>query len=161
MPSDLNLLLVLLMFASFMALLLSGYPVAFVLAGVGVAFALLGELLIASGFDVDADLFTVGLLVERLYGVMSSYNLVPLPLFVFMGHMLDRSGVAIALLTRTRFRRMKRLPKLVQRIRKSAFCGWTERMGGRWPLFTTSLAIRSKEFLAVGTRRILPALLPR
>ena len=98
MPSDLNLVLVLLMFASFLALLLSGYPVAFILAGVGVAFALLGELLIAGGFDVDADLFTVGLLVERLYGVMSSYNLVPLPLFVFMGHMLDRSGVATALL---------------------------------------------------------------
>jgi tripartite ATP-independent transporter DctM subunit len=95
---DLNLLLVLLMFASFVALLLTGYPVAFVLAGVGVAFAFLGELLNAAGLDVDADLFTIGLLVERLYGTMSSYNLVPLPLFIFMGHMLDRSGIATRLL---------------------------------------------------------------
>jgi tripartite ATP-independent transporter DctM subunit len=95
---DLSILLVLLMFASFIALLLSGYPVAFVLAGVGVLFAALGELLNAAGVEVDAELLTVGLLVERLYGTMSSYNLVPLPLFVFMGHMLDRSGVATALL---------------------------------------------------------------
>ena len=93
-----ELVLVLLMFASFVALLLSGYPVAFVLAGVGVLFAALGEVLIGFDVDVDADLLTIGLLVERLYGTMSSYNLVPLPLFVFMGHMLDRSGIAIALL---------------------------------------------------------------
>jgi tripartite ATP-independent transporter DctM subunit len=95
---DLHLVLILALFASFIGLLLTGYPVAWVLAGVGVAFALLGAVLNAAGFFVDADLFTVGLLVERLYGTMSSYNLVPLPLFVFMGHMLDRSGVANALL---------------------------------------------------------------
>ena len=45
MELDLNVVLILLMFASFIALLLSGYPVAWVLAGVGVAFAALGELL--------------------------------------------------------------------------------------------------------------------
>jgi len=95
---DLSVLLVLLMFASFIALLLSGYPVAFVLAGVALAFALLGEVLNAASVEVDADLMTIGLLIERLYGTMSSYSLVPLPLFVFMGHMLDRSGVAVALL---------------------------------------------------------------
>jgi tripartite ATP-independent transporter DctM subunit len=95
---DLNVLLVLLMFTSFIALLLSGYPVAFVLSGVALAFALLGEVLNAASVEVDADLMTIGLLIERLYGTMSSYSLVPLPLFVFMGHMLDRSGVAVALL---------------------------------------------------------------
>jgi tripartite ATP-independent transporter DctM subunit len=95
---DLNVLLVLLMFASFIALLLAGYPVAFVLAGVGLLFAALGEVLNAAAVDVDADLSTIGLLIERLYGTMSSYSLVPLPLFVFMGHMLDRSGVAVTLL---------------------------------------------------------------
>ena len=94
MPLELETLLVLLMFASFVGLLFSGYPVAFVLAGVGVAFACLGELLGRAGLPIDADLATVGLLVERLYGTMSSYNLVPLPLFIFMGHMLDRSGIA-------------------------------------------------------------------
>ena len=95
---DLNLLLVLLMFGTFIALLLSGYPVAFVLAGVGVLFAVLGELLNQAGVFVDAELLTIGLLSERLYGIMSSYSLVPLPLFIFMGHMLDRSGIATDLL---------------------------------------------------------------
>jgi tripartite ATP-independent transporter DctM subunit len=95
---DPNLILVILMFATFGALLLTGYPVAFVLAGVGVFFAALGEVLNASGFEVDADLRLLGLVVDRIYGTMSSYGLVPLPLFVFMGHMLDRSGVARDLL---------------------------------------------------------------
>jgi tripartite ATP-independent transporter DctM subunit len=95
---DLNLLFVVLMFASFLALLLSGYPVAWVLAGVGVWFAAAGALLNAAGLDVDADLSTLGLVVDRIYGTMSNYGLVALPLFIFMGHMLDRSGVAAELL---------------------------------------------------------------
>jgi tripartite ATP-independent transporter DctM subunit len=95
---DLNLLLVVLMFATFVALLLSGYPVAWVLAGVGVIFAAVGELSNAWGGDVDADLATLGLVVDRIYGTMSSYGLVPLPLFIFMGHMLDQSGIAAELL---------------------------------------------------------------
>jgi len=96
--TDLNLVFVLAMFAVFLALLLTGYPVAWVLAGVGVIFALTGEILNARGFDVDADLGTLGLVVERIYGTMSNYGLVPLPLFIFMGHMLDRSGIAADLL---------------------------------------------------------------
>jgi len=95
---DLNGLLVALMFAAFAGLLLSGYPVAWVLAGVGVLFAAVGEALNAAGVPVDADLRMLGLVVDRTYGTMSSYGLVPLPLFVFMGHMLDRSGVAADLL---------------------------------------------------------------
>jgi tripartite ATP-independent transporter DctM subunit len=95
---DLNVLFVVLMFASFVALLISGYPVAWVLAGVGLIFACTGELLNAQGIDVDADLMTLGLVVDRTYGTMSNYGLVPLPLFIFMGHMLDRSGVAAELL---------------------------------------------------------------
>ena len=95
---DWNVLFVALMFSCFIALLLSGYPVAWVLAGVGVWFALLGELLNAQGIPVDADLTLLTLVVDRIYGTMSSYGLVPLPLFIFMGHMLDRSGIANDLL---------------------------------------------------------------
>ncbi len=95
---DWNVLFVALMFSCFIALLLSGYPVAWVLAGVGVWFALLGELLNAQGLPVDADLTLLTLVVDRIYGTMSSYGLVPLPLFIFMGHMLDRSGIANDLL---------------------------------------------------------------
>ena len=98
MELDLNVVLVLLMFGTFVVLLFSGYPVAFVLTGVSVLFALVGEGLNQFDVEVDADLVTIGLLVERLYGTMSSYNLVPLPLFIFMGHMLDRSGIATDLL---------------------------------------------------------------
>ena len=98
MDLDLNVLFVVLMFSSFVVLLLSGYPVAWVLAGVGVLFAFTGEILNARGLDVDADLNTLGLVVDRIYGTMSNYGLVPLPLFIFMGHMLDRSGVAGELL---------------------------------------------------------------
>jgi len=95
---DLNILLVALMFGTFALLLFTGYPVAWVLAGVGVLFALLGEGVNAAGGDIDADLWTLGLVVDRIYGTMSNYGLVPLPLFIFMGHMLDRSGVAADLL---------------------------------------------------------------
>lgn len=95
---DWNLIFVLAMFASFIALLFTGFPIAFVLAGVGLIFAGLGELLNAYGFDVDADLSYLGLVVNRIYGVMSSYGLVPIPLFIFMGYMLDRSGIAAELM---------------------------------------------------------------
>lgn len=95
---ELNVALVLLMFGVFIALLFTGYPVAWVLAGVGLLFALLGEALGAAGFEVDADLRTLGLVVDRTYDIMSNYGLVSLPLFIFMGHMLDRSGIADDLL---------------------------------------------------------------
>ncbi len=98
MELDWNFVFVLAMFASFLALLLSGYPVAWVLAGVGVLFAGAGEILNANGVEVDADWSTLGLVVDRIYGTMSSYGLVPLPLFIFMGHMLDQSGIAAELL---------------------------------------------------------------
>ena len=98
MNPDLNLLFVLLMFATFVALLVTGYPVAFVLAGVGMLFAITGEVLNHYGIDVDADLGFLGLVIDRIYGTMSSYGLVPLPLFIFMGHMLDKSGIAAELL---------------------------------------------------------------
>ncbi|MEP3244852.1 MAG: TRAP transporter large permease subunit [Sneathiella sp.] len=95
---DLNLFLVLMMFGTFALLLFSGYPIAFVLGGAGVLFALLGEILFRNGFDVDVGIMDLGLVVNRLYGVMSNYGLVPIPLFIFMGHMLDRSGIAVQLL---------------------------------------------------------------
>lgn len=95
---DLNLLFVILMFAVFIGILFSGYPIAFVLAGVGVIFGLGGEIINAFGGNVDADFSFLGFVTERIYSTMSNYQLVALPLFVFMGHVLDRSGVAANLL---------------------------------------------------------------
>lgn len=66
----------------------SGYPVAFVLGGVGVLFLFIG----------GVPIFTLQLAVSRVIGIMSNWLLLAIPLFVFMGLMLDRSGVAKNLL---------------------------------------------------------------
>lgn len=95
---DLDLVLVLLMFGTFAVLLFTGYPIAFVLAGVGVVFAFSGDVLYSFGLNAGVRFADLSLVTNRLYGVMSNYGLVPIPLFVFMGYMLDRSGVAKRLL---------------------------------------------------------------
>lgn len=89
-------LLVLAMFASFMGLLLAGFPVAWSLAGIGFLFALIGHGLVEF---FDADLWfswsgTIGALDRRIYGIVANELMVALPLFIFMGIMLDRSGIA-------------------------------------------------------------------
>jgi len=96
---DLNLVFVTAMFAVFILLLFTGYPLAFVLGGVAVAFALLGEVL-NTYFDVwvDADLNYMKFVVNRVFGVMSNYGFVPVPMFIFMGYMLDKSEIAKDLL---------------------------------------------------------------
>jgi tripartite ATP-independent transporter DctM subunit len=81
------------MFVATVLAILAGYPVAFTLAGVGLLFAALG---IACGvFDVAI----LSALVGRYFGTMTNETLVAVPLFVFMGVMLERSKVAEALLT--------------------------------------------------------------
>ena len=81
------------MFVATIGAVLAGYPVAFTLAGVGLAFATLG---IACGvFDVAI----LSALVGRYFGTMTNETLVAVPLFVFMGVMLERSKIAEALLT--------------------------------------------------------------
>ena len=87
--------LCLLMFATVMGTMMFGFPVAFTLSGVGVAFALLG-----SALDVF-EWRTMGGVVGRLYGIMSNEMLVAIPLFVFMGIMLEKSKAAERLLVTT------------------------------------------------------------
>jgi tripartite ATP-independent transporter DctM subunit len=72
--------------------LLLGFPVAFTLSGVALAFAFLG-----ASFDVF-DLSFVAALPNRIYGIMTNDLLIAVPLFVFMGVMLERSKLAEALL---------------------------------------------------------------
>ncbi len=89
-------LLVIVMFASFMGMLLLGFPVAWALAGVGLAFAVLGHVLV-EWFNADIWFTwggTIGVLDRRIYGIISNELMVALPLFIFMGIMLDRSGIA-------------------------------------------------------------------
>ncbi len=82
----------LLMFAVVFVVLLAGYPVAFSLAGTALAFAWFGQL--AGSFDF----VFLEALPNRLYGIMTNETLVAVPLFVFMGVMLERSRVAENLL---------------------------------------------------------------
>ncbi len=81
------------MFVTVCAFLLAGFPVAFTLAGTGLIFAGIANLL--GLFDLS--LF--GALPSRIYGnSMTNEVLVAVPLFVFMGVMLERSKVAEELL---------------------------------------------------------------
>jgi len=81
------------MFLATIAAVLAGYPVAFTLAGVALLFAGLGMAL--GVFDVTI----LSALVGRYFGTMTNETLVAVPLFVFMGVMLERSRIAEALLT--------------------------------------------------------------
>jgi tripartite ATP-independent transporter DctM subunit len=85
-------ILAILMFAVTCGVLLLGFPVAFTLAGVPFAFAVIGYLV--GVFDIRL----LGVLPSRIFGVMSNEVLVAVPLFVFMGVMLERSRIAEQLL---------------------------------------------------------------
>jgi tripartite ATP-independent transporter DctM subunit len=85
-------LMPILLFAGVVATLLAGYPVALSLGGTALAFALVGEV-----FGLFEPAFLEAL-PNRLYGVMTNETLIAVPLFVFMGVMLERSRVAESLL---------------------------------------------------------------
>ena len=74
------------------AALLLGYPVAFTLAGTSILFALLG---VTMDF-FDPNLFKT--LPMRIFGIMNNQTLLAVPLFVFMGVILERSGIAAKML---------------------------------------------------------------
>ncbi|UUA71800.1 TRAP transporter large permease [Cellvibrio sp. QJXJ] len=85
-------LIPLLMFAAICVFLMFGYPVAFTLAGVALLFA---------GLGIVGGIFDPNLLKSfpaRLYGIMNNYTLVAVPLFVFMGTVLEKSRLAEDLL---------------------------------------------------------------
>jgi len=80
-------MIALLLFLTLFILLLLGFPVAFTLAGVSIIFGL---------FTFGLELFN--LLPLRIYGTMNNYVLISVPLFVYMGVMLEKSGIAERLL---------------------------------------------------------------
>src|SRR3990172_8504996 len=91
------------MIVALCGLLLTGYPVAFALGGTALLFAALGYL-----FGVFSPGFLQAL-PQRIYGVMTNEVLIALPLFIYMGVMLERSKVAEDLLD-TIGRLLGRLP---------------------------------------------------
>lgn len=82
----------LLMFAGALALLSLGYPVAFSLGGVAIGFGFIGV-----GFGVFDPIFLTAL-PYRIYGIMENYTLLAIPYFIFLGAMLDKTGIAKRLL---------------------------------------------------------------
>ena len=72
--------------------LMAGYPVALTLAGVSLLFAGAGSL--AGVFDTAF----VALIPNRIYGILVNQNLFAVPLFVFMGSMLETPRIAEDLL---------------------------------------------------------------
>jgi len=83
---------IILMLVSLLAVLMTGFPVAFTLAGVALFFGVVG-----SCFDLF-DMAFIQALPNRIYGIMTNDLLIAVPLFVFMGVMLERSKIAEELL---------------------------------------------------------------
>jgi tripartite ATP-independent transporter DctM subunit len=86
--------LALLMFAALFLLLFTGFPVAFSLGGTAVIFAVIG---------ISTDMFAAAALnffpLRIFAAVMDNETLLAVPFFIFMGTMLERSGLAEDLLT--------------------------------------------------------------
>lgn len=77
----------LILFGVIFLLILFGYPVAFTLGGISILVGL---------FVFDSDFFY--LLSLRIYGTMQNFVLLAVPLFIFMGMILEKSGIAERLL---------------------------------------------------------------
>jgi tripartite ATP-independent transporter DctM subunit len=87
---------------SFIASLFTGYPIAWLLGGLSLLFTA-GGIFLSTYFGVDTFLLTrwenFAIIVDRTFALMSNWVLVALPMFVYMGLMLDRSGVAEKMMT--------------------------------------------------------------
>ena len=83
------------MFVTFILILFTGYPIAFVLMGVAALFTLVGVLSdLSLGTTTGVNFTFVGMVVNRIYKLMDNWVLIAIPMFIFMGLMLDRSGIA-------------------------------------------------------------------
>jgi tripartite ATP-independent transporter DctM subunit len=87
MEAVINEYMPLIMFAFVFGFLLFGFPVAFTIGGVSLFFGLYG---FGTGF--------FDLLPLRIWGTMTNFTLLAVPLFVYMGVMLEKSGIAEELL---------------------------------------------------------------
>lgn len=80
-------IIAIILFLSLLVLILYGYPVAYTLGGLSILYAL-----------CFLETSSLHALPPRIMGVMSNYVLLAVPLFVYMGIMLERSGLAESLL---------------------------------------------------------------
>ena len=80
------------MFGGALVLLSFGYPVAFSLGGVAILFAFIGAAL------GEFNLGFFNAMPSRIFGIMSNYTLLAIPYFIFLGSMLEKTGIAERLL---------------------------------------------------------------
>ena len=82
----------LLMFAALLAAIMSGFPASFSIAGIAIVFAYIGW---ATG---AMDIALLGAMGQRVFGLLTNQTLIAIPLFIIMGAVLEKSGIAEALL---------------------------------------------------------------
>ena len=80
-------IIALILFLSILAMILYGFPVAFTLGGLSVLYAI-----------CFLDPMSLAAIPPRIMGIMTNYVLIAVPLFIFMGIMLEKSGLAEGLL---------------------------------------------------------------
>jgi tripartite ATP-independent transporter DctM subunit len=92
--------LALTMFLGFIVLVFTGFPVAWVLGGLSVLFTAIAIVLdVDFNVTVGVDWSYASLTVERIWNTMENWVMVALPMFILMGLLLDRSGIARDLMT--------------------------------------------------------------
>ena len=95
-----NEILAVLMFLSFIGLVFSGFPVAWLLGGLAMIFSALAIVLqVDFNLPIALEWSYTSLSVERIWNVMENWVMVALPMFILMGLLLDRSGIANQLMT--------------------------------------------------------------
>ena len=83
------------MFVAFILGILSGFPVAWVLGGVAVLFTAIAIIVETDlGFYTGVDWSYASLVVDRIWNLMDNWVMVALPMFICMGLLLDRAGIA-------------------------------------------------------------------
>ena len=80
-------IIALILFLSILVMILYGFPVAFTLGGLSVLYAV-----------CFLDPMSLAAIPPRIMGIMTNYVLIAVPLFIFMGIMLEKSGLAEGLL---------------------------------------------------------------
>jgi tripartite ATP-independent transporter DctM subunit len=95
-----NEILALLMFFGFIVSVFTGYPIAWLLGGLSILFTALAIILeVDFHVPVGVDWSYTSLTIDRIWNVMENWVMVALPMFIFMGLLLDRSGIAGRLMT--------------------------------------------------------------
>ena len=90
-----NEILAIAMFLSFIALVFTGFPIAWILGGLAVVFSALAVVLnVDFALPISLDWAYTSLTVDRIWNVMENWVMVALPMFILMGLLLDRSGIA-------------------------------------------------------------------